>query len=278
MATGTLACPATQDLRGPLARMGSAGRMTAGDRKETKPHLENLGHRGPKEKKAPKVALEHLEVKVCKVLLVSRGCPGQRETRVRRAFPEGMEGQGQQGCRGRWVYRGSVDSLGRRVVLAFQARRETQGLRVTQESQGTLGPVGLLERDHVDLREKEGIQEHQVIYNRGNHYNSTSGKFQAALAGVHNFAYSFNSDMDVCVGLYKNGEVVSQNCNGPKQSCSVNVFAESVLLEVEVGDSVWLELSSQRENTQGGAENKLQATFSGVLVFMGSSVYRDGYV
>lgn len=73
-----------------------------------------------------------------------------------------QEGQGQQGCRDRWVYRGSVDPLGRQVVLAFQARRETQGLRVTQESQGTLGPVGLLERDHVDLREKEGIQEHQV--------------------------------------------------------------------------------------------------------------------
>lgn len=54
------------------------------------PHLENLDRRGPKERKALKVALEHLEVKVCKVLLVFRGCPGQRETRVRRAFPEGM--------------------------------------------------------------------------------------------------------------------------------------------------------------------------------------------
>ncbi|KAJ7324923.1 hypothetical protein JRQ81_017943 [Phrynocephalus forsythii] len=107
----------------------------------------------------------------------------------------------------------------------------------------------------------------KIFYNEQNHYDLTTGKFRCSIPGVHYFAYHLTVySADVKVSLYKKDKAVIITYD-QYQKNDVDQASGSVLLHLEVGDEVWLQVYGEEENNGVYADNVNDSTFMGFLLY-----------
>ncbi|XP_078461934.1 complement C1q tumor necrosis factor-related protein 5-like [Lampetra planeri] len=101
-----------------------------------------------------------------------------------------------------------------------------------------------------------------IITNPQGHYNPITGKFTCASPGAYYFTLFMHSSASghIVVMIMKNGQLISNVCGRPDEEIS-----GSVVLSLETGDQVWLEMKAPYINLFND-ENR-DALFSGFLLF-----------
>ncbi|XP_061490412.1 adiponectin-like [Rhineura floridana] len=107
----------------------------------------------------------------------------------------------------------------------------------------------------------------KIFYNEQNHYDTKTGKFRCSIPGVYYFAYHLTVYVsDVKVSLYKKDTAVIITYD-QFQNNNVDQASGSVLLHVEAGDEVWLQVYGEGENNGVYADNVNDSTFMGFLLY-----------
>ncbi|XP_041735903.1 complement C1q-like protein 2 [Coregonus clupeaformis] len=132
--------------------------------------------------------------------------------------------------------------------VAFSAALRTSG-------SGNIGPFT------TDIP----LQYKRVFSNFGSGYNPATGVFTAMVKGVYYFRYTmfYSGNANAVVSLRKNSQMLVSSWDvgsGPAQDFASN----AAVVELEVGDSVYAQLSANREVFEDGGNYN---TFSGFLLF-----------
>uniref|UniRef100_A0A8D2L493 Adiponectin, C1Q and collagen domain containing n=1 Tax=Varanus komodoensis TaxID=61221 RepID=A0A8D2L493_VARKO len=107
----------------------------------------------------------------------------------------------------------------------------------------------------------------KIFYNEQNHYDVTTGKFRCSIPGVYYFSYHLTVYVsDVKVSLYKKDKAVIITYD-QYQTNDVDQASGSVLLHLEIGDEVWLQVYGEGENNGIYADNVNDSTFMGFLLY-----------
>ncbi|XP_064132241.1 adiponectin isoform X2 [Loxodonta africana] len=108
----------------------------------------------------------------------------------------------------------------------------------------------------------------KIFYNQQNHYDGSTGKFHCNIPGVYFFSYHITVYMkDVKVSLFKKDKAVLFTYD-QYQEKNVDQASGSVLLHLEVGDQVWLQVFADGEQNNGlYADNVNDSTFMGFLLY-----------
>ncbi|XP_008104522.1 adiponectin isoform X1 [Anolis carolinensis] len=107
----------------------------------------------------------------------------------------------------------------------------------------------------------------KILYNEQNHYDPTTGKFRCIIPGVYYFAYHLTVyASDVKVSLYKKDKAIIITYDQYEKN-DVDQASGSVLLHVEAGDEVWLQVYGEEENNGVYADNVNDSTFMGFLLY-----------
>ncbi|KAF7243195.1 Adiponectin [Varanus komodoensis] len=108
----------------------------------------------------------------------------------------------------------------------------------------------------------------KIFYNEQNHYDVTTGKFRCSIPGVYYFSYHLTVYVsDVKVSLYKKDKAVIITYD-QYQTNDVDQASGSVLLHLEIGDEVWLQVYGEGENNGIYADNVNDSTFMGFLLYV----------
>ena len=105
-----------------------------------------------------------------------------------------------------------------------------------------------------------------VMTNVGSHYDSITGKFTCGVAGTYFFAFNIQrqaTSLNPHISLRLNGDIivsVYNNAVGSRDQVS-----NSAVVHLNVGDQVWLELSSSSNGALG--DSWRYNSFSGFLLF-----------
>lgn len=112
------------------------------------------------------------------------------------------------------------------------------------------------------------IKFSKIFYNEQNHYDTTTGKFRCSTPGVYYFTYHLTVYVsDAKVSLYKKNTAVIITYD-QYQKDNVDQASGSVLLHLEAGDEVWLQVyGGGEENTGVYADNVNDSTFTGFLLY-----------
>ncbi|XP_032081692.1 adiponectin-like [Thamnophis elegans] len=106
----------------------------------------------------------------------------------------------------------------------------------------------------------------KVFYNEQNHYNTVTGKFQCTISGVYYFAYHLSVyASDVKVSLFKKDTAIIITYDQYQEN-NVDQASGSVLLHLESGNEVWLQLYGE-EKSSVYADNVNDSTFMGFLLY-----------
>ncbi|NP_001086249.1 adiponectin, C1Q and collagen domain containing L homeolog precursor [Xenopus laevis] len=107
----------------------------------------------------------------------------------------------------------------------------------------------------------------KVFYNEQRHYDESTGKFRSAIKGLYQFSYHLTVYMkDVKVGLYRNNKPIMFTFD-QFQSNNVDQASGSVLLQLEVGDEIWLQIYGDESFSGIYGDNLNDSTFSGILLY-----------
>lgn len=190
-----------------------------------------------------------------------RGPPGQTED-VRDFGEKGEPGEpgfpGKVGPRGPAGSKGPPGSPGPRGPKGESGDSESSQQSAFSASRGlTLMP-----------RRFQPVRFDRVITNINNHYESRYGRFVCQVPGLYYFTYHITSRGNLCIHLKKaspstRGEKIVAFCDYAYNSFQVTTGG--VVLQVEVGETVWLE-PTERNNLIGGTEGA-DSIFSGFLLF-----------
>ncbi|XP_050977087.1 eosinophil peroxidase isoform X3 [Labeo rohita] len=101
----------------------------------------------------------------------------------------------------------------------------------------------------------------QVLYNGQNHYNQTSGRFFCQIPGVYEFQFSCIGTRTLGTVILKKNDTVQLTAETINTSSSQSVAEGSVVLNLERGDSVWIEVS------KGANGIRKSSYFSGHILF-----------
>lgn len=124
--------------------------------------------------------------------------------------------------------------------------------------------VGLETRDPVP---NIPIRFTKIFYNQQNHYDSTTGKFRCNIPGLYYFSYHITVYMkDVKVSLYKKDKAMLFTYD-QYQDKNVDQASGSVLLHLNSGDEVWLQVYGDGENNGLYADNVNDSIFTGFLLY-----------
>ncbi|XP_054839795.1 adiponectin-like [Eublepharis macularius] len=111
------------------------------------------------------------------------------------------------------------------------------------------------------------IKFSKIHYNEQNHYDPTTGKFRCSIPGVYYFAYHLTVYLsDVKVSLFKSSKPIIITYD-QYQKNNVDQASGSVLLHVESGEEVWLQVYGEEENNGIYADNINDSTFMGFLLY-----------
>ncbi|XP_061188592.1 complement C1q-like protein 2 isoform X1 [Saccostrea echinata] len=106
-----------------------------------------------------------------------------------------------------------------------------------------------------------------VITNLGNHYNPTDGIFIAPVHGLYMFHWTMNcftTGSNYCgTSLMINGSGKGQIYSGEDAGSYYHTGSNSVIVEVQAGDHVWIET-----NTWSNVRIHTWSSFSGFLMSM----------
>ncbi|KPP64632.1 adiponectin-like [Scleropages formosus] len=107
----------------------------------------------------------------------------------------------------------------------------------------------------------------KFFHNEQRHYDDVSGKFRCALPGVYFFTYHLTIyPRDARVSLYKNDRTVMFTYDQFKQN-NLDQASGSIILHLETGDEVWLQVYGEEEFGGVYADNINDSTFSGFLLY-----------
>ncbi|XP_070262707.1 adiponectin [Myotis yumanensis] len=107
----------------------------------------------------------------------------------------------------------------------------------------------------------------KIFYNQQNHYDDTTGKFHCNIPGLYYFSYHITVyQKDVKVSLYKKDKAVLFTFD-KYQDQDLDQASGSVLLHLEMGDQVWLQVYGEGENNGLYADNINDSTFTGFLLY-----------
>lgn len=107
----------------------------------------------------------------------------------------------------------------------------------------------------------------KIFYNQQNHYDGSTGKFYCNIPGLYYFSYHITVYMkDVKVSLYKKDKAVLFTYD-QYQEKNVDQASGSVLLHLEVGDQVWLQVYGEGDHNGLYADNVNDSTFTGFLLY-----------
>ncbi|NWI32010.1 ADIPO protein, partial [Sula dactylatra] len=124
--------------------------------------------------------------------------------------------------------------------------------------------VGLTERAP---HPKVPIRFSKIFYNEQNHYDASTGKFLCSIPGVYYFAYHLTVYLaDVKVSLYKKDKAVIFTYD-QFQKNNVDQASGSVLLHLNAGDEVWLQVYGEGDKNGVYADNINDSTFMGFLLY-----------
>uniref|UniRef100_A0A8D0GSU8 Adiponectin, C1Q and collagen domain containing n=1 Tax=Sphenodon punctatus TaxID=8508 RepID=A0A8D0GSU8_SPHPU len=111
------------------------------------------------------------------------------------------------------------------------------------------------------------IKFSKIFLNEQNHYDETTGKFLCRIPGVYYFAYHLTVYLtDVKVSLYKKNKAILFTYD-QFQTNNVDQASGSVLLHLEAGEEVWLQVYGEGENNGIYADNNNDSTFMGFLLY-----------
>ncbi|XP_004675135.1 PREDICTED: adiponectin [Condylura cristata] len=124
--------------------------------------------------------------------------------------------------------------------------------------------VGLSNHDTVP---NVPIRFTKIFYNQQNHYDSTTGKFHCNIPGLYYFSYHITVYLkDIKVSLYKKDKAILFTYD-QYQEKDVDQASGSVLLHLETGDEVWLQVYGNEEHNGLYADNVNDSTFTGFLLY-----------
>ncbi|XP_072496464.1 adiponectin [Notamacropus eugenii] len=107
----------------------------------------------------------------------------------------------------------------------------------------------------------------KIFYNEQNHYDVTTGKFRCNFPGLYYFSYHITVyTKDVKVSLFKQGKAIMFTYD-QFQEKNVDQASGSVLLYLESGEEVWLQVYGDGEQNGLYADNINDSTFSGFLLY-----------
>ncbi|XP_004473751.2 adiponectin isoform X2 [Dasypus novemcinctus] len=107
----------------------------------------------------------------------------------------------------------------------------------------------------------------KIFYNQQSHYDDTTGKFHCNIPGLYYFSYHITVYMkDVKVSLFKKDKAVLFTYD-QYQEKNVDQASGSVLLHLEMGDQVWLQVYESGEQMGLYADNVNDSTFTGFLLY-----------
>ncbi|XP_036684935.1 complement C1q subcomponent subunit B [Balaenoptera musculus] len=106
------------------------------------------------------------------------------------------------------------------------------------------------------------VKFNSVITNPQGDYNTNTGKFTCKVPGLYYFVYYTSHTANLCVQLYRSGVKVTTFCD--HMSNSKQVSSGGVLLQMQVGEQVWLAVNDY--NGMVGTEGS-DSVFSGFLLF-----------
>uniref|UniRef100_A0A8D0B1Y4 Adiponectin, C1Q and collagen domain containing n=1 Tax=Salvator merianae TaxID=96440 RepID=A0A8D0B1Y4_SALMN len=182
---------------------------------------------------------------------------------------DGKDGEkGEKGDEGKAGPKGDTGSLGAPGPAGHQGLPGIAGLPGEKGESASIYrsafSVGLTTRvPHPNVP----IKFTKIFYNEQNHYDATTGKFRPTVSGVYYFAYHITVYVaDVKVSLYKNDKAVVITYD-QYQKNNVDQASGSVLLHMEAGDEVWLQVYGEEENNGIYADNVNDSTFMGFLLY-----------
>ncbi|XP_044147707.1 adiponectin-like [Bufo gargarizans] len=181
---------------------------------------------------------------------------------------DGKDGNnGEKGERGEPGAKGQMGDVGEQGPSGPEGPRGFPGL------QGQTGESPFLHRSAFSMglatrvtTPNVPIRFTKVFYNEQRHYDDTTGKFTSHIKGLYLFTYHLTVYMkDVKIGLYKNNKPMMFTFD-QFQTNNVDQASGSILLALDVGDEVWLQIYGEDFGGIYG-DNLNDSSFSGILLY-----------
>ncbi|KAJ8357051.1 hypothetical protein SKAU_G00198450 [Synaphobranchus kaupii] len=107
----------------------------------------------------------------------------------------------------------------------------------------------------------------KLFYNEQRHYDDAGGKFLCAFPGVYFFTYHLTIyPRDTRVSLYRNDKAVMFTFDQFQEN-NLDQASGSIILRLEAGDKVWLQVYGEEKHGGIYADNTNDSTFSGFLLY-----------
>ncbi|XP_077989609.1 uncharacterized protein LOC144443891 [Glandiceps talaboti] len=173
--------------------------------------------------------------------------------------PPGKNGEpGLQGMRGAPGPRGSVEMSS--LMSAKSISAPSPGIVMKEPVAFTAVRTSDL-TGHAD-RGKD-VTFDTIITNVGGHFDQTTGRFTCAINGTYFFIFHIAHVRDTQVILVKNSER-QVSVHGDAGNTTRESYSNSAVLQLVVGDQVWLKLGSRHALT---SNTEKLTSFSGFLLF-----------
>lgn len=115
-------------------------------------------------------------------------------------------------------------------------------------------------------KERIPIRFSRILFNEGNHYNVTSGKFVCAIPGVYYFTYDITlANKHLAIGLVHNGQYKIKTFDA--NTGNHDVSSGSTVLQLRHSDHVWLQIFYSEQNGLFFDPFWTDSTFTGFLIY-----------
>ncbi|XP_077333887.1 complement C1q tumor necrosis factor-related protein 7 [Lithobates pipiens] len=183
---------------------------------------------------------------------------------------------GEKGDQGETGKRGPNGSLGDKGEIGPDGPAGPKG---DKGSRGDVGEAGVCKCGNIVLKsafsvgittsypqERLPIVFNKVIFNEGEHYNPSTGKFICAIPGIYYFSYDITlANKHLAITLVQNGEYKIKTFDA--NTGNHDVASGSTLLYLKPEDEVWLEIFYTDQNGLFSDPSWADSLFSGFLLY-----------
>ncbi|XP_048823891.1 complement C1q subcomponent subunit C isoform X2 [Lagopus muta] len=173
--------------------------------------------------------------------------------------PKGMKGEpGSPGLRGKMGPIGPAGPPGDQGVMGAPGQQGLPGSfkRMHQSAFSVTRQTGEHPMKNVP------VIFNNVITNTNNDYSTTTGKFTSKISGLYYFVYHSSMERNLCTLLFQDKVKKASFCD--HKTNSIQVTSGGVLLHLQAGNQVWLEVNDYNGMVGTGESDSI---FSGFLLF-----------